>query len=127
LDSEDDESDQEVPVTKKHVVKKARMKRNLDAEIEVVEDDVEPCKEVLEAVSAEEVRYVGLIIYETLTCVKDDDLNGHHCGAKLVANPIKKELTLDLLTIMSDRVIVNFKVGENKFETEKGQWCNSCK
>ena len=38
----------------------------------------------------------------------------------MVAKPVKKESTLDLLTIMSDRVTVNFKVGENKFETEKG-------
>ena len=62
-DSEDDESaDQELHVTKKPVAKKARTKRNLDAEIEVVEDDVGPCKEDIEAVSAEEVSYVGLII-----------------------------------------------------------------
>ena len=59
----DGSTDQEVPVTKKKpVAKKARTKRNLDAEIEVVENDVRPCEEDVEAVSAEEVSYVGLII-----------------------------------------------------------------
>ena len=41
--------------------------------------------------------------------------------------PVKKDSTLDLLTIMSDRVTVKFKIGEDKYETDTGRWCNPCK
>jgi len=58
---------------------------------------------------------------------KDDGLDDHHRGADLVEMPVKKESTLDLLTIMSDRVTVSFKVGEDKYEKERGRWCNTCK
>jgi hypothetical protein len=39
----------------------------------------------------------------------------------------KKDLTIDLLLVMSDRVTVKFKVAGNKYETEKGRWCIICK
>ena len=40
---------------------------------------------------------------------------------------LKKDLTLDLLMIMSDKVMVKFKVGDDKYEMEIGRWCNVCK
>jgi len=40
---------------------------------------------------------------------------------------VKKDSTLDILTIMSDRVTVKFKVGPDLYETEKGRWCHLCK
>ena len=40
---------------------------------------------------------------------------------------MKKESTLDLLTIMSDKVTVKFKVGDDEYEKEIGRWCNVCK
>jgi hypothetical protein len=39
----------------------------------------------------------------------------------------KKDLTIDLLLVMSDKVTVKFKVAEDMYETEKGRWCNVCK
>jgi hypothetical protein len=39
----------------------------------------------------------------------------------------KKDLTVDLLLVMSDKVTVKFKVAGDKYETEKGRWCNICK
>jgi hypothetical protein len=31
------------------------------------------------------------------------------------------------LTVMTDKVTVNFKTGADKFETETGRWCTICK
>ena len=39
---------------------------------------------------------------------------------------MKKDSMPDLL-IMSDKVTVKFKVGDDKYETEIGRWCNVCK
>ena len=33
---------------------------------------------------------------------------------------VKKDATRDILTVMSDRVTVKFKIGENVYETEIG-------
>jgi hypothetical protein len=64
----------------------------------------------------------------TLTIRKnDDDLNKHQRGDDLEEQPVKKETTLDLLTIMSDRVKVKFKMGDDKYDTEVGRWCMVCK
>lgn len=54
----DEESNDEEPVAKK-----ARKKKCI--EVEVVEDDVEPCKEEVENISAEEVSYDSMIILNT--------------------------------------------------------------
>jgi hypothetical protein len=40
---------------------------------------------------------------------------------------VKKDLTLDLLTIMSDRVMVKFKIAADTYETVKGRWCTVCR
>jgi hypothetical protein len=40
---------------------------------------------------------------------------------------VKKDSTLDILTIMSDRVMVEFKNGEKKIAKEKGRWCLLCR
>jgi hypothetical protein len=45
----------------------------------------------------------------------------------LVEKPVKKDSTLDLLTMMSDKVTVKFKVGPDKYETDTGRWCYTCK
>jgi hypothetical protein len=64
----------------------------------------------------------------TLTIQQDDvGLNEHQRGDVLEEKPVKKETTLDLLTIMSDKVKVRFKLGDDKYETEVGRWCMVCK
>ena len=64
--------------------------------------------------------YDSMLAKQTVTLEKDDGLNDHHCGANLVAMPVKKDQTLNLLTIMSDGISANFKVGENKLEMKRG-------
>ncbi|KAF8804508.1 hypothetical protein BYT27DRAFT_7020127, partial [Phlegmacium glaucopus] len=39
----------------------------------------------------------------------DDGLNDHQCGEALQEMPVKKDSTLNILTVMSDRVTVKFK------------------
>jgi hypothetical protein len=51
----------------------------------------------------------------------------HQRGADLVEKPVKKDSTLDILTVMSDRVKVKFMLGTEKYAMEDGQWCNICK
>lgn len=58
---------------------------------------------------------------------QDDDLTNHQCGADLEEKLVKKDSTHDLLTIMSDRVTVRFKVADEEYVEEKGRWCNPCK
>ncbi|KAH9002875.1 hypothetical protein EDB86DRAFT_2826719 [Lactarius hatsudake] len=57
---------------------------------------------------------------------KDDGLNDHQCRADLEEVHTKKDLMLDLLTIMTDKVTVKFKIAPNEYVTEKGWWCNIC-
>ncbi|KAH9007734.1 hypothetical protein EDB84DRAFT_1591299 [Lactarius hengduanensis] len=58
---------------------------------------------------------------------EDNGLNDHQRGANLEEVHTKKDLTLDLLTIMTDKVTVKFKIAPNEYVTEKGRWCNICK
>lgn len=58
---------------------------------------------------------------------QDDGLNDHQRGADLQEKPVKKDATLDLLTIMTDKVTVKFKVADDKYEMEQGRWCMICK
>ena len=62
-----------------------------------------------------------------LTGRVQDGLNDHQCGADLQEKPVKKVSTLDILTVMSDRVKVKFIIDAGKGEVEKGRWCNICK
>ena len=39
----------------------------------------------------------------------------------------KKDLTLDMLTIMSDKVNLKFKVRDGEYKKKSGRWCNICK
>jgi hypothetical protein len=39
----------------------------------------------------------------------------------------KKDLTVDLLLVMSDKVTVKFKVADDNYETVEGRWCIICK
>ncbi|RDB16020.1 hypothetical protein Hypma_003461 [Hypsizygus marmoreus] len=41
--------------------------------------------------------------------------------------PVKKQSTKDLLLVMTDRVEVKFKVGENDYKSLTGRWCIPCK
>jgi hypothetical protein len=40
---------------------------------------------------------------------------------------MKKDSTLDLLTMMSDRVKVKFVLAGGETIMEVGRWCNTCK
>jgi len=62
-----------------------------------------------------------------LTQSQGDGLNDDQRGADLETQPVKKDLTLDLLMIMSDKVTVKFKLGEDNYVTEVGRWCKICK
>ena len=62
-----------------------------------------------------------------LTKRVQDRLNNHQRGPNLQEKPVKKDSTLDILTVMLDRVSVKFKVGVDKCEVDKGRWCNICK
>jgi len=62
-----------------------------------------------------------------LTGWAQDRLNAHQHGADHQEKPIKKASTLDILTVMSDRVKVKFMVGANKSKVDAGRWCNICK
>jgi len=62
-----------------------------------------------------------------LTEGEQDGLNDHQRGADLQEKPVKKDSTLDILTVMSDRVKVKFIVDAGKCEVDKGRWCNICK
>ena len=61
---------------------------------------------------------------DQLTRWAQDGLNAHQRGADLEERPVKKVSSLDILTIMSDRVKVKFMVGANKSEVDTGRWCN---
>lgn len=65
--------------------------------------------------------------YRRLTLTQEDGLNDHHRGQDLQEKPVKKDSTIDLLTIMSDKVTVKFKVGPDMYETETGRWCHTCR
>ena len=39
----------------------------------------------------------------------------------------KKDSTVDLLLVMSDKVTVKFQVANDGYETLEGRWCNICK
>jgi hypothetical protein len=39
---------------------------------------------------------------------------------------VKKDCTLDLLQMMTDRVKVKFNLPKNKFEVLTGRWCITC-
>ena len=58
-----------------------------------------------------------------LTQSQGDGLNDDQHGAELETQPVKKDSTLDLLTIMSNKVTVKFKLGEDNYMTEVGHWC----
>jgi hypothetical protein len=58
---------------------------------------------------------------------KPVQISYHQQGEDLHKLPTKKELTLDLLTIISDKVMVKFKTGTDIYETDIGRWCNICK
>jgi len=123
------------------VKKKARKKKwqrivnKAEVEVEEVDEDAEPSKKEVEEedaggdneqeVDQEEVSDNYWAICKDLPCSKEDDLNDHQHGPNLQEQPAKKDTTLDLLTIMSDWVTV--KLGDEKYVTEIGRWCNICK
>lgn len=54
-------------------------------------------------------------------------MNEHQRGSILQEKTIKKDSTLDLLTIMTDRVTVKFKTVGDSYDTVIGRWCTICK
>lgn len=50
----------------------------------------------------------------------NDGLNDHQRGKALQEMLVKKDSTLNILTVMSDRTTVKFKVGHDVYETEIG-------
>jgi hypothetical protein len=142
-DSDSESTSEEEPTAKKTQSRKKaraakRAKRNeSDDDIEVVEEGIpapaEPevvTDEELDASSANEneVNKKKMSPYKINSQVfKKDGLNEHQRGTILQEKPVKKDSTLDILTVMSDRVTVNFKNGDKKTVTEKGRWCNLCR
>jgi len=62
-----------------------------------------------------------------LTQSQGNGLNDDQHGAELETQPVKKDSMLDLLMIMSDKVTMKFKLGEDNYVTEVGHWCKICK
>ena len=52
-------------------------------------------------------------------------MNVHQRSEALQEKPVKKESTLDLLTMMSDRVAIKFHIGNGQSVSEVGRWCFS--
>ncbi|KAH9953323.1 hypothetical protein BGW80DRAFT_1439430 [Lactifluus volemus] len=113
-------SDESVEKAKKKKRKRRRVASDSDSEeVETIDQDVEPAEKQVEEVddgaSQQGDEQEG------------DGLNDHQRGPELEEKPARKDSTLDLLTIMTDKVIVNFKVAADTFETERGRWCTICK
>ena len=68
-----------------------------------------------------------LIVLEKLTMDQGDGLTDLQHGHDLHESAMKKDLMLDLLTIMTDRVKVMFKTVGDTYDTEIGRWCTICK
>ncbi|EDR01052.1 uncharacterized protein LACBIDRAFT_312616 [Laccaria bicolor S238N-H82] len=58
---------------------------------------------------------------------ENDGLDNHQCGADLQEKPVKKESMLNLLTIMTDKVTMKFKISADEYDTLMGRWCTVCK
>ncbi|KAF8181780.1 hypothetical protein BJ912DRAFT_1023504 [Pholiota molesta] len=119
--SEENDSDEPSSSEAEQPVKKKAKKR---AACDVDVEDLEP----VDATPPErEVEIVDEDGNDIIVVSDDEDLTAHQRGEKLEETVVKKELTLDLLTIMSDRVTVKFKVGPDKHLIVLGRWCNICK
>ncbi|KAF8173117.1 hypothetical protein BJ912DRAFT_859601 [Pholiota molesta] len=112
--SDSDDSDSE-PKKKKKSTKRRRIEES-EAEIEIVDEDGEPLVEEVDDVDHSQLSDQQ----------ENDGLDARHHGDELQTKPVKKDSTLDLLTMMTDKVTVKFKVAGNKHETETGRWCNTC-
>ena len=134
-EEEEDESAASETQRKKKVVKKVLKKASKRRHVSETDDEIEmidaPEEMTVEEVDAEgsEPKVHTYFYWEMhrLTNFQDDGLNEHQWGPELEENPVKKDLTRDLLTIMSDKVTVKFKIGTDKFITESGRWCNPCR
>ncbi|KAF8190134.1 hypothetical protein BJ912DRAFT_1022250 [Pholiota molesta] len=111
--SEGSDSSESEPKAKKKKPTKRQRIEEIESEVEVVEIEDEEQVEDVDVRGSPDTR--------------EDGLTAHHRGAELETKPVKKDSTLDLLTIMTDKVTVNFKVARDKYETETGRWCNICK
>ena len=110
-----------------------------EEEVEEVDDDPvpKPPMEQVNDVDDEQSEQTDKDEVSTTDCIfqrmsqltgwAQDGLNTHQRGADLQEKPIKKASTLDILTVMSDRVKVKFMVGTNKSKVDVGHWCNICK
>jgi hypothetical protein len=58
--------------------------------------------------------------------LQNSDLEEQHRGVIPEALVVKNDSTKDLLTIFSDKVVVNFKAGKTVTNL-KGRWCLVCR
>jgi hypothetical protein len=133
---DDHDEDSEIYKPKKRKMKTKQCSKSSESdeeesEVEVVEDG-EPVPGEIAVVDDGEVSAMGdeEVSKIRMTCITHNtlgrQLNQHQQGEELETKPVKKDLTLNMLTVMSDKVKVQFKVGRN-YEEESGRWCNLCK
>ena len=60
----------------------------------------------------------------TISKFQDDRLNKHQHGEEPGTKLTKKELTCNILEVMSDKVTVKFKIVVDKSIMKQGWWCN---
>jgi hypothetical protein len=119
---------------KKKCVKRAAPRRS-EQEEEVVEAIAGETVENVVNIQADEEEVSISLIEKCILHSQDNDrtltglmaTNWQRGDSRLEEKLVKKDSTRDLLTMMSDRVTVKFQVGTEKFETETGRWCNTCK
>ncbi|KAF8270107.1 hypothetical protein EI94DRAFT_1771054 [Lactarius quietus] len=100
VDGESHLSDSSAIKIKKNVSKRRRMEESDSEEEEIVDEDVESPEKEIEEVDG------GCGEQDRTGKQGDDGLNGHQHGVELEEKTVKKDSTLNLLTIMWDRVIV---------------------
>ncbi|KAF8257167.1 hypothetical protein EI94DRAFT_1774604 [Lactarius quietus] len=107
IDGESHLSDSSAIKIKKNLSKRRCMEESDSEEEEIVDEDVKSPEKEIEEVDG------GCSEQDRTGKQGDDGLNGHQHGVELEEKTVKKDLTLNLLTIMLDRVIVKFKMGQD--------------
>lgn len=131
-DGEIDEEEVSISVRRRR--KKAKLSiYTVETEEEDIEEVDNPEIEEVDAVNppsdnSNEVRshIYNYWIWLTRRKGDGDGLKSQHRIEVGSLHAVKKESTWNLLTIFSDHVIINIKVGDEK-ETHRGWWCMPCK
>ena len=147
-ENEEDKSKSDHPEPKRKRFQKRRrhVDEMVDSDIEMIDDkpptredseelevdDIPVPQEEVDDILAEqqEVSTTNRLLVSSRTHKiqdSDDGLNNHHRGVELETVPVRKDSTVDLLQIMSDRTTVKFKLAGDRIEKETGRWCNICK